>query len=136
MVNSFKIILGQILLFFKVLNMYTYTYEDSATRFSILFCLKDSIWATYEQTKTILPTFSFSRRYYCMYITKFEFVCLCSQRLCEQAILACQIVKLLLLDMLTNPRAFLFCDRSPISMSAKSFLCERIVNDYADTVQK
>ena len=31
--------------------------KDSVTRFSTIFCLKDSTWAPYEQAKTVLLFF-------------------------------------------------------------------------------
>ena len=45
------------------------TSRDSVTRFSNIFCLKDSTWALYEQAKMVSQTVSFSRRYS---IAKFE----------------------------------------------------------------
>ena len=48
---------------FRALNFSRFIARLSLSYIVFFFCLKDSTWAPYEQTKKVSRTFSFSRRY-------------------------------------------------------------------------
>ena len=94
--------------------------RDSVTRLLAIFLLKDSTWASYEQTKMVPQTFLFLRRYL---IAKFDFYF---------RYVGFHIFKLFILY---HPSTFLpDCSLKICEKPSKISESVRLVNDFADTL--